>query len=298
MRILLVDTDSKEGFPNLALMKISAWYKNQNDHVELIKGIFDTQPLHHYDKIYISCIFFQNKERVLDYASQLDNVNVGGSGIDLELQLNHDVEHIMPDYSLYGVDFSLGFTSRGCIRNCGFCIVSEKEGHIRHNAYITEFLHPEHNKVILLDNNFLASPRWREHLQYLIYHDIKVNFNQGLDIRLLTEEKAQLLSHTKYYSWNFKTRGLHFAFDELRYERDVWRGIDLLEQVGIPLKHCLFYVLIGYNTTEEQDLFRIRALYDRGVRPYVMPYNKYKSDLTRWVNRLYYQFIPWEVYNK
>jgi hypothetical protein len=298
MRILLVDADSKTGFPNLVLMKLSAWHKQQGDHIELIKGIPNTQPLEHYDKTYISCIFFQNKERVLDYASQLDNVVVGGSGIDLDTTLDHDLEHIMPDYDLYNINFSMGFTSRGCIRNCGFCIVPEKEGKIRHNASIAEFLHPDHEKVILLDNNFLASPRWREHLQYLIYHGINVNFSQGLDIRLLTDEMAELLSHTKYYSWNFKTRGLHFAFDDLRYEKDVWQGIDLLEKAGIPLKHCLFYVLIGYNTTEEQDLYRIRSLYSRGVHPYVMPYNKHKSDLTRWVNRLYYQFIPWEIYNK
>lgn len=298
MRILLADADSKEGFPNLALMKISAWHKNQGDHIELIKGIPDTQPLNHYDKTYISCIFFQNRERVLDYASQLDNVVLGGSGIDLNMILDYDIEHIMPDYDLYGVDFSLGFTSRGCIRNCGFCVVPEKEGIIRHNASIVEFLHPDHEKVILLDNNFLASPRWREHLQYLIHHGIKVNFNQGLDIRLLNDEMAELLSHTKYYNWNFKIRGLYFAFDDLRYEKDVWRGIDTLERAGIPLKHCLFYVLIGYNTTEKEDLYRIRSLYQRGVRPYVMPYNKHKSDLNRWVNRLYYQFIPWEAYNK
>ena len=125
-----------------------------------------------------------------------------------------------------------------------------------------------------------------------------MNFNQGLDIRILTDEMAHQLAHTKYYSWNFKRRGLHFAFDDLRYEADVWRGIDLLESVGINLKHVLVYVLIGYNTTEEQDLYRINSLIERGVHPYIMPYNKHKSELTRWVNRLYYQFIPWESYNK
>ena len=83
----------------------------------------------------------------------------------------------------------------------------------------------------------------------------------------------------------------------MRYEKDVWAGIDLLEQVGINLKNVLFYVLIGYNTTEEEDLYRIRSLYERGVHPYVMPYNQHKSKITRWVNRLYYQFIPWSEYN-
>jgi hypothetical protein len=298
MNILLIDADSKKGFPNLALMKISAWHKQQGDNVDLIKGINDTAPLNHYDKTYISCIFFQNKERVLDYASQFDNVVLGGSGLDLDTRLDHDIEHIMPDYSLYDIDFSMGFTSRGCIRNCGFCVVPEKEGHIRHNAFVQEFHNLGHKKIVLLDNNFQASPNWQYNLGYINQLGLKVNISQGLDIRLMTDDFAHILAHTKTYSWNFKTRGLHFAFDDMRYEKDVWRGIDILENAGINLRICLFYVLIGYNTTEEEDLYRINALYERGVHPYVMPYNKHKSKLTRWVNRLYYQFISWIEYNK
>lgn len=297
MSILLIDTDSKKGFPNLALMKLSAYYKQQNAEVELIKGIPTTRPLAHYDKTFISCVFFQNKERVLDYVSQLDNAVIGGSGFDIDIRLDDDVEHIMPDYSLYDIDFSMGFTSRGCIRNCGFCIVPQKEGMIRDNAPITEFLHPDHSKIVLLDNNFQASPKWRENIQHIIDRNLKVNFNQGLDIRLLNYEFAELLAQTNYYSWTFKRRGLYFAFDDISYESKVWAGIDVLEKAGIALKNVLFYVLVGYNTTQEQDLYRIQALKDRGVHPYVMPYNGYKTKLTRWVNRLYYQFIPWEVYN-
>jgi len=297
MKILLVDADSKKGFPNLALMKLSAWHKQQKDSVELIKGTPTTTPLEHYDKVLISCIFYQNKEAVLDYASQFDNVIVGGSGVDIELTLDNDIEHIMPDYSLYDIDYSLGFTSRGCIRNCGFCIVPDKEGFIKDNAPISEFLHPDHKKVILLDNNFQASPRWRENIDFIVEHNLKVNFNQGLDIRLLDKEFAEALTSIKSYSWTFKRKGLYFAFDDMRYEKQVWAGINLLERVGINLKDVLFYVLIGFNTTEEEDLYRIRTLTERGVHPYVMPYNQYKSKLTRWVNRLYYQFIPWEIYN-
>ena len=297
MRVLLVDADSKKGFPNLALMKLSAWYKQQGHSIDLIEEIPTTAPLEHYDKVLISCIFFQNREQVLDYASQLDNVQIGGSGFDYNIVLDHDIEHIKPDYSLYDIDYSLGFTSRGCIRNCGFCIVPEKEGFIRDNAPISEFLHEDHMKVVLLDNNFQASPKWRENIDFIVEHNLKVNFNQGLDIRLLDFEFAEALAQVKYYSWTFKRKGLHFAFDDLQYEKQVWAGIDLLEQVGINLKDILFYVLVGFNTTEKEDLYRIRSLHERGVHPYVMPYNQHKSKLTRWVNRLYYQFIPWEVYN-
>lgn len=294
--VLLVDADSKEGFPNLALMKLSAWYKQEGWTVDLIKGLPMAPPLQLYDKTFISVIFFQNKQRALDYGLMLPNCEIGGSGFDLDKTLLDEIEHIMPDYSLYDLDFSVGFTSRGCIRNCGFCIVPKKEGFIRDHAPISEFL--AHDRVMLLDNNFLASPRCKNNLDFLIINRLKVNFNQGLDIRLVTEEIAALLASTKYYSWNFKTRGLHFAFDDLRYEADVWKGISLLENAGISLKHLMFYVLIGYNTNEEQDLYRINALIERGVKPYVMPYNKCKSKLTRWVNRLYWQFIPWSVYNK
>ena len=298
MKVLLVDSDSKTNFPNLVLMKLSAWYKQQGHTIDLIKGIPTTKPLEQYDKVLISCIFYQNRERVLDYASQFDNVQIGGSGFDYNIVLDHDIEHILPDYSLYNLDYSLGFTSRGCIRNCKFCIVPEKEGFIRDNAPISEFLHPDHKKVILLDNNFQASPKWKDNIKFIQDNDLRVNFNQGLDIRLLNEEFAEALTSIKSYNWTFKRKGLYFAFDDLRYEKQVWAGIDLLERIGINLKDVLFYVLIGFNTTEEEDLYRIKSLYERGVHPYVMPYNQHKSKLTRWVNRLYYQFIPWSEYNK
>ena len=241
MRVLLVDADSHNGFPNLALMKLSAWYKQQGYAVDLLKGIHTTAPLQHYDKVFISIIFYQNREKVLDYASQFDNVTVGGSGFDYNIRLDDDIEHILPDYSLYDLDYSMGFTSRGCIRNCGFCIVPEKEGPIRDHAPIHEFLHPDHKKVILLDNNFQASPKWRENIKYLIDTKLKVNFNQGLDIRLIDRESAYFFSETYYYNWTFKRRGINFAFDDLRYEKKVREGLENLINVGIRPEHILVY---------------------------------------------------------
>jgi hypothetical protein len=300
MNVLLVDADSKKGFPNLVLMKESAWYKSQGYLVDLVKGIPTTKPLEHYDKVLISCIFYQNKDAVLDYASQFDNAVVGGSGVDLELNLDHDIEHIMPDYSLYDIDYSLGFTSRGCIRNCGFCIVPEKEGVIRDNAPITEFLHPEHKKIVLLDNNFQSSPRWRENLDCIKEHNLKVNFNQGLDIRLMTKEFAEALAQVKYYPHSFKKKGLHFAFDDLRTEKAVRKGVAILETAGIPAKHLMFYVLVGYNSTFDQDMKRVDILRELGTKPYIMRYNQIKTPelnrLSRWINRMYYEFIPWSDY--
>lgn len=302
MKVLLVDADSKQGFPNLAIMKISAWLKSQGDTVELVQGIPTTAPLDDFDEVYISCIYFQNQKRVLDYASQFEcPVSLGGSGISLGSVLTTDMEHIMPDYSLYNTDFSMGFTSRGCIRNCGFCIVPRKEGRIREHASIAEFLHPDHKKIVLLDNNFQASPLWKEKLQFIIDQGLKVNFNQGLDIRLMTLDFASMLAETSYYSFNFKTRGFHIAFDSLKIERAFWDGVAHLEQAGIPPAHVMVYILVGYDSTFDDDLERVKIVRDLGMKPYIMRYNQVRTPelnrLARWVNRKYYEFIPWNQYS-
>lgn len=305
-RILVVDADSKAGFPNLALMKISAWYKRQEDSVDLIKGIPEAPPLVNYDKVYISCIFYQNASAANTYARMFEcDVSVGGIGIGYE-NLSYEIEHIMPDYDLYGVDFSMGFTSRGCIRKCPWCVVPKKEGKIRANANIWEFLDPRHNKLVLLDNNLLAAPNAEETLSTLAVKDyaIKVNFNQGLDIRLMTKEFAERLDMIEYYSWNFRMRSLYFAFDTMKAERAVRRGIKMLRAAGIPARCLMFYVLVGYDTTLEQDLERVRILHELGAIPYIMRYNQNHGEgrvldyLARWVNRRYYQFIPFEAYEQ
>lgn len=302
LKILLVDADGKSGFPNLALMKISASYKMQGYKIDLIKGIPQAPPLVDYSKAYISCIFYQNAGAVNAYARMLDcEVTIGGIGISHD-KLPDEIEHIMPDYSLYGCDFSMGFTSRGCTKKCPWCVVPSKEGGIKDNAPISEFLHDDHNQVVLLDNNFQASPRWRENLDFIIENELKVNFNQGLDIRLVTKEFAEALSRTKYYSWNFKNRGLHFAFDTMKVERAVKRGLKKLQGAGIPTRIIMFYVLVGFDTTLEEDLYRVQVLKDLGVTPFVMIFNQSQAPilrhLARWVNRRYYQFIPWEKYKK
>ena len=301
VQVLLVDADSHNGFPNLALMKLSAWHKNEGHHVDFIKGLPQAPPLFLYDQSYISCIFFQNREKVLEYAMMLPNCKVGGSGWDLDNELPEDVEHILPDYSLYDIDYSMGFTSRGCIRACGFCVVPEKEGPIRDHSDISEFHYPDHTKVILLDNNFQASPNWKNNLDYILEHDLKVNFNQGLDIRLLTKEFAQYLAQVKYYNWTFKLKGLHFAFDDLRTEQAVRTGIQTLLDAGVSRRALMFYILVGYNSTFEEDLKRVEILKELGVKPYIMRYNQSKDrrlyHLARYVNRRYFEFIDIKEYN-
>lgn len=301
MSVLLIHVDGK--MPNLALMKISAWHKKRGDRIFLKRGLSRNLPLkcHHPDKVYISCVFDQNKVKALKLAEGFKcPVEIGGYGVNSN-RLPEEVEHIRPDYDLYGVDYSMGFTSRGCIRRCPWCVVPKKEGYIRFHTPIDEFLKPSHNKIILLDNNFLASPKWHEELIKLIAYRLKVNFSQGLDIRLIDQENVRFLSKVHYYDWKFKRRRLHFAFDSPQIEDEVIQGIETLERGGIRREHLMFYVLVGYNTDYAQDLHRINLLIKEGVKPYVMPYNdrhdSYYPHLERWVNHRYYKLVSWEKYD-
>ena len=303
MSILLVDADSKKGFPNLALMKLSAWYKAQGHDIDFIKGLPEAPPLELYDRSYISVIYEKNRQKALDYALILPNSIIGGTGWSLDNALEQKIEHIHPDYSLYDIDYSMGFTSRGCIRHCAFCVVPTKEGHIRDHAPIEEFHDPTHKKMILLDNNFLASPRFRENIQYLIDNKIQVNFNQGLDIRLLTKEVCDLLVQCKFTTWNFNARRLSFAFDSMRDEKAVRKGVEMLKNAGIAASSIMVYILVGWNTSITQDLHRVRVIRDIGAWPYIMRYNGSNGEsgilkhLARWVNRRVYHTVDFADYD-
>ena len=274
MKVGLIQVDGK--WPNLALMKLSAWHKKKGDEVTLID-----LTSHQFDRIYASKVF------------------VGGSGVDLKSELPKDIELQVPDYELFKTDYSIGFTSRGCIRDCGFCIVKEKEGWIRE----TPFDWIQSPKVILLDNNFLASPNWKEKLEYFIRHKLKVCFSQGLDIRLITEENAKILSHVKYYDNHFRRRRLYFAFDDTELEPILKQNTQVLFDAGIPPNHLMFYMLVGYDTNQEQDYHRFEILRDLDVLPFVMIYNDRKDsqrlrDFARWVNQRHYNWVEWKDYDR
>lgn len=293
MKILLIQFDGK--MPNLVLMKLSAWHKLKRD----ITGFKIANP----DKVYISSIFDWNKPIVQGIPKLFDCVvELGGSGVNIKKKLPDEIEHIMPDYELYGIDYSMGFTSRGCPNNCPFCIVPVKEGAIREHSPIEEFLHPDHKKVILLDNNFLASPKWKEKIQYLIDRKLKVNFNQGNDIRLINEENAQLLSEVNFYNWKFSYKQLHFAWDFPQIEKKVEKGIHILNDAGIKSYRLMFYVLCGFNTSFEQDMYRFKKLREWGVDPFIIIYNNKNDPLlhhfARWVNKRVYKSCEWEEYDR
>ncbi len=266
MKVLLMDLDvstRRRQFPNLALMKLSAYHKAKGDEV------FLNFPLVRSDIIYASCVFPWNTSSIKHVPA---NALLGGSGIDLKATLPPDVEHITPDYSLYpSVDFSLGFTSRGCIRKCPWCIVPEKEGDIKPVARIYEFWNRRHKKIVLLDNNLLASSNWRQTMDDLIAEGVGVDFNQGLDIRLVNEDNVRYLKRV-----NVKT--LRFAFDHIGYEQTVRKNITSLLRQEFTPRQLSFYVLVGFNGDETAlERMKILASYNVNVFPMIYKGNDGKE---------------------
>jgi len=271
-KIGLIQIDGK--MPNLALMKLASWHRKKGDDVYFI----DLSSLG-IKKWYGSKIF------------------MGGSGYDIKEKLPEEIEAQVPDYNLFNTDYSIGFTSRGCIRDCDFCIVKEKEGNLMECDFSKDI---KHSKYIVMDNNFLASPRWKEKLKYFIDNDIKVNFCQGLDIRLINKENAKLLKKVKAYNHTFTYRVMHFAWDNLKDEKFIRKGIKILLEAGISKNILQFYMICGFNTTFDQDMYRYKVLWEElKVHPFVMLYHKRDTKLTRfsrWVNRRIhktYSFESW-----
>ena len=278
-KIALYDIDSK--IPNLVLMKLSAWHKKQGDDVELYF------PLKSYDKVYASQIFTWSKP---SYHYDV----LGGSGTEKwNMILPDEIEHIMPDYSLYpNFDYAMGFTSRGCIRKCPFCIVNKKEGLIKEWSEIKEFWNGQ-KELMLLDNNILSAPNWKKVFNFLIDKKITL-IEHGLDIRLINKENANLISKIRF------KKQIHFAFDNIRTEKQVKKNIDILKKVGVKPYKLMFYVLIGFDSTPEEDLYRVELLRDLGVDPFVMPFdktNQYQKRFSRWVNhKAIFKSVKWVDY--
>lgn len=269
-KILLIDVDSK--IPNLALMKLSAYHKSKGDNV-LLDWYFGK-----YDVVYASCIFKENKNllRELPFA----NVIKGGSGTeDWSITLPDHVEHIMPDYDLYHSDYSMGFVSRGCFRACEYCIVPSKEGKLRENADIYEFWDKRHKNIVLLDNNILGLQKhFFKICEQILKENLIVDFNQGLDIRLMDNEFAKILKSLRHKEYKF-------AFDNMKDEEAVKTGIETLKRYGI--NRNTFYVLVGFDTNIRQDLYRLNALKELGQNAYVMRYKKDRKyvPLAQWANQ-------------
>ena len=280
MKIGLIDVDG-HNFPNLALMKLSAWHKAQGDDVSWWWG-FD-----HYDRVYMSKVFGPDISPEPDEPVNADEIVKGGTGWGLDNRLPDEVEHAYPDYGLYPElcrDTAYGFLSRGCPRGCPFCIVAEKEGKRSVKvANLSEFWRGQKN-IVLMDPNLLACPQREELLVQLIDSKAAVDVNQGFDARLMTDDVADMVRRMRMTE-------LHFAWDNPRDEKAVLKGLETWLRKGkrVGRRHGTVYVLVNYNTTQDEDLHRIYTIRDMGYDPYVIIYDKAHAaqtvrDMARWVD--------------
>jgi hypothetical protein len=277
MKIGLCDVDS-HNWPNLCLMKLSTYHKARGDHVEWWR------PEGQYDRVYKSRVFTDTYSKDTITVTNAGEVVCGGTGYGLGPNLPDEVEHTYPDYSIYpqfsGIAY--GFLSRGCPRNCGFCLVSDKEGRRSIQvADLAEFWNGQ-KEIKLLDANLLACPDHEKLILRLAESRAYVDFSQGLDIRLITPDNVALLNKVR-------TKAVHFAWDN--------PDIDLtpyfrrfLELTNIKSdRRRRVYVLVNYGSTHEQDLYRVETLRGMGYDPYVMVYDRPSAppitrQLQRWVN--------------
>lgn len=292
LKIGLIDVDGHH-WPNLALMKLSAWHKTRGDTVEWWWGFGE------YDRVYMSKVFDETYSPDIPEPLNAHEIIKGGTGYGLDNQLPDDVEHIYPDYSLYPEltrDTAYGFLTRGCPRGCSFCVVAGKEGRAaRKVADLSEWWRGQKN-IKLLDPNLLACREHMELLGQFADSGAWVDFTQGLDARLLTIENIRAIN-------TIKVREIHFAWDFFNFAENngVLRGLWRYLEHGKKNRHGQYatvYVLTNYNTTMDENLFRIYTLRDLGFDPYVMIYDKPNAPreirlLQRWCNnRLIFRAEP------
>lgn len=291
MKILLIDMDST--IPNLALMKVSAWYKSQGDTV----GFNIPDP----DIVYCSIIFDWNRHKAdgLRFLYPNAKINIGGSGYDINARLPDYIERMPPDYDLYGgLDYDLGFTTRGCIRNCYFCIVPKKEGAFKVYEHPRQFHDPRHKKIVLMDNNILANKSWfYDVTDWILDHNLKVDFNQGLDIRLLDRGIADRLHELKPIGF------WRFAFDSMNYKADVEHGINILNRAGVNVRNkTLWYVYLHDDNQFPDALERCEILRSLDALPYPM-FNRHAkrtprmTALKRWCRPWIFFSADWVDYD-
>ena len=289
MRIGLIDVDG-HNFPNIPLMKLSAWHKAHGDHVEWYQPLLSG----HMGTVYMAKVFSFTPD--YGYYVDTDQLVRGGTGYHIELRdgreewhgnetkLPDEIEHTYPDYGLYGIsDTAYGFMSRGCPRGCHFCHVKTKEGRRAYKvADLSEFWHGQ-PYIEVCDPNILACPDAEDLLEQLANSKAMVNLNQGIDARLLNERNIGIIRR-------IRMKHYHFAWDNPADEAKILPKLKMFMELGKPAAHSVVcYCLVNFSSTLEEDFHRIYALRELRIQPYVMIYDKEHCDpvyrkIQRWVN--------------
>lgn len=281
MTIGLIDVDS-HNFPNLALMKISAYHKAQGDDVEWWWGWGQ------YDRAYKSKVFDETYSPDLPDPVNAKEIIKGGTGYGLDNKLPDEIEHMYPDYSLYPEltkDTAYGFLTRGCPNNCPFCIVCAKEGRKSCKVANLDEWWKGQKQIVLQDPNLLACRDHMELLDQIAQSGAWVDINQGVDACMLTDANVDALNRVKI-------KNIHFAWDLMERSEGILKGLNLYRELGKKTSHGSFgtvYVLTNFNTSMPENLHRIYTLRDMGFDPYVMIYDKPNAPreirlLQRWCN--------------
>lgn len=322
IRLTLLDDPKAAKLPNMALMRLSAWHKSQGDRVHYYTTPYRQLGEPDYGVVYASAIFGFSSEAVRAFAREFPGAIVGGTGTPSSAT----VEDIVGDFQ--GLDYgpwpaftaSLGFTQRGCRMACDFCVVPKKEGKPLSVATIADIWrgapYPKH--LHLLDNDFFGNPHWRDRIAEIIEGGFKVCWNQGINVRILSNEVARAVASVDYRSDDFRRRQVYTAWDNYGDERIFFRGIDRLEDAGVPPSRVMAYMLVGYDPAEtwERVFYRFDKMVARGIRPYIMPYEVDKAkklplggyngrvghftlgNFQRWVNgAIYRRGVPFERYD-
>lgn len=274
MYIGLHDSDETD-FPNYALMKISAWHKQLGDTVEW------WNPLLTYDRVYSSKVFTFTPEN--PYLPE--NTIKGGTGYGIYDELPREIDDMFPDYSIYPkINYAIGFLTRGCIRKCPWCVVPKKEGKIRPYRTWQEIKRPDSRDIVFMDNNVLACPHGVEQMQDMIGKGVRIDFNQGLDARLISPEIAEMLSKLKWI------RHIRMSCDTDQMLDIVLTAIKRLQNCGVKSYRVFVYLLVQDIESAER---RALALRDVGADAFAQPYRDFTSNkepdaelkrFARWVN--------------
>lgn len=306
-------------------MKLAHFHRDRGDEITFTKHVERDMLETAYDRVYGSAIFSFSADRVARFREQFPEAVIGGTHNILDNRTVEDFLDVEPneryDYSIYPrFDDSIGFTQRGCRLKCGFCVVPKKEGKPRSVNTIASIWrgepYPKH--LHLLDNDFFGQPRdqWEARLEEIRSGGFKVCLNQGINIRMIDEESAAALASVPYYDDGFKVRRLYTAWDNIGDEERFFRGVDTLERHGIPPRHLLVYMLVGYDKREtwERVLYRFNRMVEREIRPFPMVYGdrhrglplggtnlrlmrRTLGEFQRWVIKRRYTVVPFENYD-